>query len=106
MLGNNSLHNLSPSSVCSGSLTHSTSSHCRSGMTRLTSPTTPPPHQVNQLILPFGAHFPADYVEYNVTGLGATYPLGACHPSPPHCLCATTAPCQSLLLVLRAHHHS
>lgn len=28
--------------------------------------------KVGQLILPFGAHYPADYVGYNVTGLGAT----------------------------------
>eukprot|EP00051_Salpingoeca_urceolata_P004956 m.69158 g.69158 ORF g.69158 m.69158 type:complete len:805 (+) comp13959_c0_seq1:103-2517(+) len=31
--------------------------------------------KIGQLILPFGAHYPQDYVEYNKTGLGATYPL-------------------------------
>eukprot|EP00756_Hemistasia_phaeocysticola_P049593 Hpha_TRINITY_DN24108_c0_g1::TRINITY_DN24108_c0_g1_i1::g.9838::m.9838/K05349/bglX; beta-glucosidase len=31
--------------------------------------------KVAQLVLPFGAKYPADYVEYNKTGLGATYPL-------------------------------
>ena len=33
--------------------------------------------KVNQLALPFGAHYPEDYVKYNGTGLGATYPLAA-----------------------------
>lgn len=31
--------------------------------------------KVAQLILPFGAHYPQDYHAFNVTGLGATYPL-------------------------------
>lgn len=29
------------------------------------------------MALPFGAHFPEDYVKYNQTGLGATYPLAS-----------------------------
>ena len=35
--------------------------------------------KVNQLVLPFGAKFPADYVKagYNTSGLGATYPLSS-----------------------------
>ena len=35
--------------------------------------------KVQQLVLPFGAKFPADYAKagYNTTGLGATYPLHA-----------------------------
>ena len=28
--------------------------------------------KIAQLILPFGAHYPADYIEFNQTGLGAT----------------------------------
>lgn len=31
--------------------------------------------KIAQLILPFGAKYPADYIKYNTTGLGATYPL-------------------------------
>lgn len=31
--------------------------------------------KISQLILPFGAHYPQDYVAFNTTGLGATYPL-------------------------------
>ena len=33
--------------------------------------------KVNQLVLPFGAKFPADYASYNMSGLGGTYPLAA-----------------------------
>eukprot|EP01051_Picozoa_sp_SAG22_P019534 SAG22_NODE_3639_length_1599_cov_2.704000_1_plen_213_part_10 len=33
--------------------------------------------KVNQLVLPFGAKFPADYASFNKTGLGGTYPLAA-----------------------------
>ena len=33
--------------------------------------------KINQLALPFGAKYPADYVQYNRTGLGATYSLAA-----------------------------
>eukprot|EP00040_Diaphanoeca_grandis_P036271 m.230725 g.230725 ORF g.230725 m.230725 type:complete len:681 (-) comp33587_c1_seq5:791-2833(-) len=33
--------------------------------------------KINQLVLPFGAHYPQDYSKYNVTGLGATYPLSS-----------------------------
>jgi hypothetical protein len=33
--------------------------------------------KVNQLVLPFGAKFPADYQSFNKTGLGGTYPLSA-----------------------------
>ena len=33
--------------------------------------------KVNQLVLPFGAKFPADYASYNTSGLGGTYPLTA-----------------------------
>jgi beta-glucosidase len=33
--------------------------------------------KVNQLALPFEAKFPGDYQEFNVSGLGATYPLAA-----------------------------
>ena len=31
--------------------------------------------KLNQMALPFGADYPADYIQYNTTGLGATYPL-------------------------------
>eukprot|EP00036_Acanthoecidae_sp_10tr_P008832 CAMPEP_0182916124 /NCGR_PEP_ID=MMETSP0105_2-20130417/756_1 /TAXON_ID=81532 ORGANISM="Acanthoeca-like sp., Strain 10tr" /NCGR_SAMPLE_ID=MMETSP0105_2 /ASSEMBLY_ACC=CAM_ASM_000205 /LENGTH=786 /DNA_ID=CAMNT_0025053053 /DNA_START=1 /DNA_END=2361 /DNA_ORIENTATION=- len=31
--------------------------------------------KINQMALPFGAQYPADYAQYNATGLGATYPL-------------------------------
>ena len=31
--------------------------------------------KMGQLVLPFGAHYPIDYVKFNQTGLGATYPL-------------------------------
>ena len=31
--------------------------------------------KIAQLALPFGAHYPEDYSGYNITGLGATYPL-------------------------------
>jgi beta-glucosidase-like glycosyl hydrolase len=34
-----------------------------------------------QLILPFGAKYPDDYIKYNKTGLGATYPLPGGVPS-------------------------
>jgi beta-glucosidase-like glycosyl hydrolase len=33
--------------------------------------------KVNQLVLPFGAKFPADYQSFNTSGLGGTYPLAA-----------------------------
>ena len=33
--------------------------------------------KVNQLVLPFGAEFPADYASFNKSGLGGTYPLNA-----------------------------
>eukprot|EP00041_Stephanoeca_diplocostata_P013637 m.240352 g.240352 ORF g.240352 m.240352 type:complete len:814 (+) comp19412_c0_seq2:86-2527(+) len=33
--------------------------------------------KINQLVLPFGAKYPEDYVKYNKTGLGATYPLAS-----------------------------
>lgn len=29
------------------------------------------------MALPFGAHYPEDYVQYNATGLGATYTFGS-----------------------------
>ena len=33
--------------------------------------------KANQLVIPFGAKFPADYIKagYNTSGLGGTYPL-------------------------------
>ena len=31
--------------------------------------------KLNQLVLPFGAKFPADYQSFNKSGLGGTYPL-------------------------------
>ena len=34
-----------------------------------------PEEKMAQIVLPFGAKFPQDYVKYNKTGLGATYPL-------------------------------
>ena len=33
--------------------------------------------KVNQLVLPFGSKFPADYASFNKSGLGGTYPLHA-----------------------------